>query len=400
VIALGLLVVACVLVGIQSRHHDELAQPGETAQLDYVLALPHVPATGDTVSDSALPPGGSADSLPEGPYSYAGSTPPAYYVATAVVARPMAANTGWSVLDVARWTGVLWMWLFLLTTFRLARLVGASRGTAAGAATFVAASTSLSTFAAYVGPDVAGAAVGGLVLIAAWQYDGTKRALLVLAGACALAGFTKLTLAASVAAAALAIVLRPLLERRRAGGLAVGPAVLGAAVAAVAFVLPAGGWILRTRAAAEVSAHTLNVYAPFVADHVDWSAYRDTLLYPWLNPVGPMWASPLLTDPTDAVVGLVLLAMLSIGTLSAALTFGRPRLAALGTGLLVTTLVGPAAYLELDVLLNGLAMPIEPRHALGLLPGTTACACWLLRDRGGAVAMVIACAWALFNLLT
>jgi hypothetical protein len=45
-------------------------------------------------------------------------------------------------------------------------------------------------------------------------------------------------------------------------------------------------------------------------------------------------------------------------------------------------------------------MPIEQRHALGLLPGSTACAAWLLRDRGGAVAMGIACAWALFNLLT
>ena len=395
----GFLAVACLLVGLQSRHHDTLAAPGETAQVDYLIALPHVPATGDEVSPDALPAGASAAALPEGPYSYAGSTPPLYYVATAVVSRPVAAVTGWSVLDVARWCGVLWLGSFLAVTFLLSRLVGASRLAAAAAATFVAASTSLATAAAYVGPDVAGAAVGGLVLIAAWRYDGSRRALLVLGGVCVVAGLTKLTLAVAVMAAALMLLARPLLTRRSRHPAPFGPALLGATVAGVAFLVPAVGWIVRTRVDAEVSAKTLNVYSPFVVDHVDWGGYADTLLYPWLSPISSMWATGSLTDPTDNVVGLVVLAMLSIGALSAALSFRLPRLAALGVGLVVTTIAGPAIYVELDFLVNGLAMPIEPRHALALLPGTTACAAWLLRDRGGAGALVVACGWSLFNLL-
>ena len=400
-ITAGFLVVACLLVGIQSRHHDDLAEPGETAQLDYVLALPHVPATGDRVSPDAQPEASTGDAAgSELPFSTAGSTPPVYYVVTAVAARPVAAVTGWSVVDVARWTGVLWLWLFLLVTFRLGRLVGASRATAAAAAMFVAASTSLSTLAAYVGPDIAGAAVGGLVLTAAWRHDGSRRALLVLAGVCVLAGLTKLTLATAVAAAALMLVLRPLLSRRGPHRVSVRPGLLAAVVAVVAFLVPAVGWIVRARVTAHVSAAQLDAYAPYVTDRVDWGAYHDTLLYPWLSPVGSSFATATLTDPTDSVIGLVLLALLSVGTLSAALTFSRPRLAALGAGLILVTVAGPAAYLQTDVLVNGLAMPIEQRHALGLLAGTTACAAWLLRERGGAVALGIACAWALFNLAT
>jgi hypothetical protein len=394
--ALAFLVVACVLVGIQARHHDELAAPGETSQLDYVLTLPHVPATGDRVAPETAPGTAEADL----PFSTSGSTPPAYYVATAVIARPVAAVTGWSPLSVARWTGVLWLWLFLLVTFRLARLVGAPRATAAGVATFVAASTSLSTLAAYVGPDVAGAAAGGLVLVTAWRHDGSRRALLLLAGVCLLAGLTKLTLAAPVAAAALMLVLRPLLTRRSPRPLQVGPGLLAAVVAVVAFLVPAVGWVLRARATAHVSAATLDAYAGYVTDHVDWGAYHDSVLYPWLNPVGSSFAQATLTDPTDGVIGLVLLALLSLGMLTAALAVQRPRVAALGAGLLVVTIAGPAVFLQTDVWMNNLAMPIEQRHALGLLPGSTACAAWLLRDRGGAVAIVIACGWALFNLLT
>jgi hypothetical protein len=86
--------------------------------------------------------------------------------------------------------------------------------------------------------------------------------------------------------------------------------------------------------------------------------------------------------------------------LAAAMTFRRPRLTALGAGLLVVSVAGPAAFLQVDVLVNGLALPIEQRHALALLPGRTACAAWLLRERGGAIALGIATAWAVFNLLT
>ncbi len=174
----ALVVVAVLLVGVQSRHHDDIPVPGETSQLDYVLALPHVPARGDLVSDDAVvPSGSSANELPEGPYSLAGGTPPAYYVVTAVIARTAAAMTGSTTLSVGRALGALWLALFLLAAYTLARDVGAPALTAGAAAVAVGATTSLSTSASYLSSDTAGAAVGGLVLLMAWRYDGTRHSL-------------------------------------------------------------------------------------------------------------------------------------------------------------------------------------------------------------------------------
>ena len=122
----ALLAFAVLLVAISSRHHDEFASPDEPAQLDYVLAIPHVPATGDLLSDQALEDL-STNGLADGGYSSAGATPPVYYVVTAVVARPVAAVTGWSVLSVARWTGAVWLALFVAVAAALARALGCPR---------------------------------------------------------------------------------------------------------------------------------------------------------------------------------------------------------------------------------------------------------------------------------
>ncbi len=406
-----LVVIAVGVVAVQSRFHHVLTSPGEPAQLDYVLAVPRVPAVGDLLADEAVPAGLTREQVPEGPYSFAGATPPAYYVVTAVVARPVAAVTGWSPLSVARWVGAGWLALFMLVAFALARRMGVPRFAAAAATTVVAASTSLATSAAYLGSDVAGAAAGGLVLLAAWSYDGTRRALLAVAGAAALAGLTKLTAVTAVAAAVVMLLVRAVLVRRSRrdqrtadegteGRLTLGSAVLGAAVAATAFLVPAVSWVLRTRATAEMDAGALPVFAPYVAQSVDWPLYVEGLFYPWLSPVVSSWVTFAVIDPPELVAIYLLLALFPLAVLGAAFTTERPRLAALGTGLAVTMVVGPFAFLQTNFLLNGLLMPVEPRYGLGLLAGATAAVAWLFRRRGGAWVLVAITAFGVLNLLT
>jgi hypothetical protein len=404
-----LVVVAVVLVTIQSRFHDVLTSPGEPAQLDYVLSVPHVPATGDLLSEEAVPVGLTREQVADGPYSFAGATPPAYYVATAAVARPVAAVTGWTPLSVARWLGAAWLALFMLVAFALARRMGVPTFAAAAATTAVAASTSLATSAAYLGSDLAGAAAGGLVLLAAWSYDGSRRALLAVGGACALAGLTKLTAVTAVAAAVVMLLARAVLshrsrtegdESRRADALPVGAALLGAAVGAVGFLVPAVSWILRTRATAEVDVGAMPVFAPYVVDSIDWHLYVEGLFYPWLSPVVSSWVTFAVIDPPELVLIYLLLALFPLGVLGAAFTTGRPRLAGLGIGLAVAMVAGPFAFLETNFLLNGLLMPVEPRYGLGLLAGATAAVAWLFRNRGGAWVLVVVTAFSLLNLLT
>ena len=411
----ALVVVAVVLVGIQSRFHHVLTSPGEPAQLDYVLSLPRVPAEGALLSEESVPVGLTREQIADGPYSFAGATPPAYYVATAVVARPVAALTGWTTLSVARWLGAGWLALLMLVAFALARRMGVPRFPAAAATTAVAASTSLATSAAYLGSDVAGAAAGGLVLLAAWTYDGSRRALLFLAGACVLAGLTKLTAVTAVGAAMVMLLARAVLARRsraaahdsdaadegaRPDTLTVGAALLGAAVAAAGFLVPAVSWLLRTRATAELDAGALPAFAPYVAQSIDWSLYVEGMFYPWLSPVVSSWVTFAVIDAPELTLIYLLLALFPVAVLGAAFTTDRPALAGLGIGLAVAMVAGPFAFLETNFLLNGLLMPVEPRYGLGLLAGATATVAWLFRHRGGGWVLLVITAFSVLNLLT
>ncbi len=398
----ALLAFSVLLVAISSRHHDEFASPDEPAQLDYVLAIPHVPATGDLLSDQALEDL-STNGLADGGYSSAGATPPVYYVVTAVVARPVAAVTGWSVLSVARWTGVVWLALFVAVAAALARALGVPPLAAVAAPAFAAASNSAATSAAYLGSDTAGAVAGGLVLLMAWRYDGTRRALLWLAAACALAALTKLAAATAVVAAMVLLVVRATAKpaadepapslTRRAG-------LLGAAAAAVAFLVPAVLWVVRTRAEAEIPRNSLPSLAPLVVDHVDWSASVGGLLFAWDSPIGHMWAGNVLFDLPNGALTYVMGALLTIGVLAAALTTHRPALAGLGGGLLLAMVLGPFAVTELVFLLDSVALPVEARFGLGLLAGMTATAAWLLRDRPGSWALTALVVLSVVNLAT
>lgn len=397
-VAALVLTYAVLLVAIQSRHHDEIASPDEPAQLDYVLSLPHVPATGDQLREDALH-GLSSEGLADGSYSTAGATPPLYYVATAVVARPVAAVTGWSVLSVARWTGVAWLALFVAVAAALGRSVGASGLAAAGAAGFAAASNSLATSAAYLGSDTAGAAVAGLILLTAWRYDGSRRALLLLAGAGALAGLTKLSAATAVAVAVVVLLARTL--RRgddRETALSRGAAVRAALVAVAAFAVPAVAWVVRTHVEAEVPRASLPSLAPYAANGVDWSASYESLLVVWDSPLGHMWAGDLLFDRPNAALTYVMSAFLVLGVLAAAFTFHRTALAGLGWGLAATMCAGPFVLTWLVFLLDSVQQPVEPRFGLGLLAGMVASGAWLLRDRPGSWVLVALAVMSVANL--
>jgi hypothetical protein len=146
---------SAVSVGLAMDKYPYPSPIDEVVHFDYIHDFPHVPVNGEKVSQEGLDEwacrtsgpeyvlplpecGGpyDANAFPGSGYSTAGSTPPLYYGMTAVVARPVGALTGWSLWEVSRAVGALWLTGFMVVAYLLARRLRVRPLTAAAAALF------------------------------------------------------------------------------------------------------------------------------------------------------------------------------------------------------------------------------------------------------------------------
>jgi hypothetical protein len=420
-VLLLVLYLACSAVGVGLvMHHYPYPSPiDEVVHFDYIHDFPHVPVNGETISPEGLDEWACRTMGPEyplrvpdcgGPYvakkfpgdgfSTAGSTPPLYYGVTAVIARPVVKVTPWSLWDVSRAIGALWLTALMVVIHLLARRLGVPTATAAAAAVFTGLSPTVVASAGTMGPDTATAVTSGLAMIAALTYDGSRRRLLLLLGAVTLAAVTKFTAFAAVGAVIVYLVLRPVLardpEQRR-----LRPGLLAAAGCLAVFGVISFVWGLRFQRSGLVDPDTIPINVLLHADKVDWGAIWEQMLYTFFSPGTGNWQPGFLADGTNSFVVTVTSGVFAAGVLVAALALrNRPRVSALGLGLLVMVLVSPFLLVALNFYANHLYFQLSPRYGYALLPGIAAVTAWAFRAPAHGRALLLLAALSIVNLLT
>jgi hypothetical protein len=409
------LVVAIVLVGFHMTKFGTVSVIDENAHYDYINRFPDVPNSGDKMTQESLrvtscrhypadfvfpfPKCGATpydpNAYPGGGFSTAVSTPPAYYWATAIVAHPLSAISGRDLFTAARLVGGLWLALLMSTCFLLARSLRASRLAGIGAALLIGSSSDIVSSAATLGPDVFTAAVSGLVLLAALRYDRTRRGLLLLTGAVALAALTKLTAFTAVGLAMVFLVLHPLLvpkeERRRQPlGRVLGRAFGVSALQLGVFSLLSWLWLQRPPAASAAAAGNGPSAELFAAVKIPWAELKGSLPYTFLTPNVGNFNAPFFEGIANAHLETVCVGILVIGMLAAAFAFrSAPRVSALGIGLVLLALTGPTILVLLNYYVNHIYFPLPARYGDGLLPAFAAVAAWMLRARPASRALAL-----------
>ena len=419
-----LLVVSIAVVGWHMHRYSAISPIDEGVHFDYIVKLPHVPAGGEKLGQEAmretacrtygdsvvveLPACGTAvfDSVtfPSQGFSTAGTTPPLYYAVTAVAARPVAAVTGLSLWEVARASGAAWLFGLLALSYHLARRVGAPAVGALGAALMVGASSDVASSASAIGPDVAVAVTGGLVLLTAWSYDGSRRRLAWLLGAVTLAGLAKLTGFTAVGAAMVFLLVRAAWTRwgRRPEPEAEEDAALAADVSTVTvpgalavsglmlavFGAVAYAWQKLYEANVTVDVDTIPMNAATLADAIPWGDLLPGVLYTFLPPIAGNWNASFLESVNNGRLEWTVGAVLTFGVLAGALA-GRRTIAALGLGTLLLAIVGPSLLVLLNFYANGLYFGIPPRYGFALLPAFIALTALMLRSVGAARGLLV-----------
>ncbi len=252
-------------------------------------------------------------------------------------------------------------------------------------------SSDIVSSAATLGPDIFTAAVSGLVLLAALRYDRSRRALLLLTGAVALAALTKLTAFTAVGLAMVYLVLHPLLapkEERRL--LPVGRALGVSALQMGVFSLLSWLWLQRPPAASAAAAGNGPSTELFNAVKIPWAELKGSLPYTFLTPNVGNFNAPFLEGVANAHVETVCVGILVIAMFAAAFAFrSAPRVSALGIGLVLLALTGPVILLLLNFYVNHIYFPLPARYGDGLLPAFAAVAAWMLRARPASRALAL-----------
>lgn len=423
-----LLVVSIAVVGWHMHKYPAISPIDEGVHFDYIVKLPHVPAGGekmgqlamretacrtygDSVPGTVLPPCDTSRfdpvTFPSQGFSTAGTTPPFYYAVTAVVARPIAAVTGISLWDVTRATGALWLFTLLALSYRFARRLGAPPVGGLGAALMVGASSDVASSAAAIGPDVAVAVTGALVLLAAWTYDGSRRRLGWLLGAVVLASLAKLTGFTAVGAAMVFLVLRAAWARwgRRpetieegveedvaleadTGAVTVPGALAVAGLMLAFFGAVAYAWQKFYEARVIVDVDTIPMNAATLTERIPWQDLIPGVFYTFLPPMAGNWNASFLESVNNARLEWIVGAVLTFGVLAGALA-GRRTVSALGLGTLLLAILGPTLLVLLNFYANGLYFGIPPRYGFALLPAFIALTAVMLRSVGAARALLV-----------
>ena len=328
----------------------------EVVHYDFIHDAPHVPVIGEKISQSAMHEWACRTSGPEyvlplppcgpGPYdpaafpgageSTAGGSGPVYYYVTAAFARPLTAVTGWSLFNVARGFGAVWLAALMMVSYLIAERLGASRLAAAGAAVLVGTGSSTITVGRHVGPGHGHGSMSGLVMLAVLTYDGTRRRAVWFLVAVALAALTKFTAFEAVGAAMVYLVVLPLLSRRarrmRTRRRSQEPppplraSLLTAAAGLATFAVVSFLWGLRLNLTATEGPEASPLYGMLHAEHIDWGSLIEPLLYVFYSPATGNWQPAFLNDPTNDFVAVVTAGLLNGGVLAAALALrSAPR---------------------------------------------------------------------------
>lgn len=402
-----------VAVGVVVFHMDKfpyVSPIDEGVHYDYIENLPHVPVGGEKMDQDALretacrtygpdypqslPPCGTTpydpDTFPSQGYSTAGTTPPVYYLVTAVVARPLAAVTPWSVWDLSRGLGALWLTGFMSVCLLLARRLGAGVAAGTGAALLLGTATDVVASAATIGPDVATALTGGLVVLTALSWDGSRRRTLLVLGAVLVASLVKLTTFTAVGAAILLLLLTAWIRRRAEGRPGLGRTTLLSVGMFGLFSLSSLLWGLRYQATNVIDVDTIPMNQVFLADRIRWEDINASLYYTFVTPVTGNWNPIFLDNFTNGRLEGVVVGVLVIGVLAAAFAFGRDwTVSCLGWGVAILALLGPLMLTLLNFYANRLFFGISPRYGFALLPAYAALAAWTLRAPGASRALLL-----------
>ena len=399
------LAVAVGVVTWHMQHFPYISPIDEGVHYDYIENLPHVPAGGEKMDQDALretacrtygpdypqgtPPCGTTpydpNTFPSQGFSTAGTTPPVYYVVTGVVARPLAAITPWSVWDISRGLGALWLTGLMSVCYLLALKLGGSRVGATGTALLVSTATDVVASAATIGPDVATGIAGGLVALAALAYDGGRRRTLLLLGAVALASLVKFTAFTAVGAAIIYLLVVGWGRRRESNRPGFGRSALAGLGMFAVFGAVSYLWGLRYKATAILDVNTIPMNQVFLSDRIRWEDINANLYYTFVTPIVGNWNPVMFDNFANIRLESVVAGVLVIGVLGAAFALRHDwRVTGLAWGVVVLALLGPLLLTLLNFYANGLFFGIPPRYGFAILPAYAAATAWTLRAPGAS----------------
>lgn len=405
------LVIAATAVLVHMVTFTKLSLVDEYQHVDYLdktMALEHVNG-GEQVGDLAmreqacrgmdlpdfqLPACDSATLVPEqfpgSGFNHTYADPPTYYAITAPLSWLLKSVAGLeSVVTAARAIGVLWLALGLLSTFLLARRLGADDWSSAGAALLLATTPVVLGASATVTTDAPLLAVGGsFVLLAVAVVEGRTSPWWLMAGAFGALAFktTALTVLGMVTLFLLVTIAarRRAGERDRLGVVHVLAMLAGAAV-------PLLAWTAVTSQTALPEAEEIPAGQMFKVDSIGWSQIAVSFRY-LFTPVNDADTAPFLRTDAVNLSELTLNVLLIIGTAGVAWFGLRGQLSTrLGGAVFASMVLGGPALVVMIFLAESSSYTIPGRYGLSLLPAAAAClAVAASRRRSGGPGLVVA----------
>lgn len=404
--------IAVAVVGWHMSKYPYLSPIDENAHFDYIRILPDIPGPGDHLSQDSLRMTacrGYAPDLfdqglatypwprchsrhfepgvfPGGGFSTAGSTAPLYYLVEAALARPVAYLTDIPLLVLARAVNVLWLTGFMTVTYLVGRRLRAPRKAAAAAAVLLATSSDVVTSASTLGPDTATAVVGGLVMLAALNYDGGRRTTLLLIGAVALAGITKLTAFTAVGVGVIFLLVRAV-RRARAGARREAVAAAGtSALMAVLFATLSAAWFLRPGQDGSSSpAERLPMH-----EVIPWWDGRSYMFFNFLPPNYGNFNASFLEGIVNGRIETVMAGLMMFSLLLGVVALrAAPRASAFAWGVAAMAMLGPVLLTLLNYYAYGTFFALPQRYGYGLLAGMGGLVAWAFRSPPASRAMVV-----------
>lgn len=402
----ALLILAHVLVLGSVATMTQLSPIDEAAHFDYLVRFPDPPASGERMTEETLTVWAcqgvilsfempacdvtphDPDAFPGQAYNLAGTHPPLYYAVTSGLAHVISGILDISFFTAARTVGAFWLSLLLMACYALAVTIGASRTAAVGATALLAATPSLVTSAATLGPDVATAAVGGILILAVVKCDVGRRSALLITALTVLAGLTKLTTFTAVGVAALILVARAVTDRSRLGRPGIRNHLLLAITMVAIFLAVSLAWTSWSESRSTVDPGTIPQNTWFVTDTLDWSVFPANALQ-FLTPVNEGFIAPQYASALQGRLEAYATGALVLGTVAAAwYARRRPTPGVLASAVLFMAVLAPALLVAMNFGLYNQYFPVSSRYGFALIPGFVAAAAFAFRGRATARALL------------
>lgn len=345
------------------------------------------------------------EQFPGSGFNHTYADPPTYYAITAPLSWLVKSVSGLeSVVTAARAIGVLWLALGLLSTFLLARRLGADDWAAAGAALLLATTPVVLGASATVTTDAPLLAAGGLfALLAVAVVEGRASPWWLTVGAFVVMAFktTSLTVVGMVALFLLLSIATQLRAGTRPGdtddtsgesrGLERSRLGIGHVLAMlVAASVPLVTWTAITSETALPEVEDIPAGQMFKVDSIGWTEIAGSFRY-LFTPVNNADTAPFLRTDAVNLSELAVNVLLILGTAGVAWFGVRGHLAStLGTAVFASMVLGGPALAVMLFVADSVSYTIPGRYGLSLLPAAAAClAVAASRRRSGGPALVV-----------